>query len=172
MQLDRRSWLKLSAALGFLQSVEVELDAQEPARSQVQAAPPQRVDAAMLHQALQLIGLDFTADEEKMMLPGVNRAFQSYGTLRQIPIPLDTDPAIRFDPRLAGVSYPSGPSTFVLSFHATARKTRSWKSVEELAFLPVTELAPLIRTHQVTSVDLTNMYLDRLKRYGPKLNCV
>jgi Asp-tRNA(Asn)/Glu-tRNA(Gln) amidotransferase A subunit family amidase len=44
--------------------------------------------------------------------------------------------------------------------------------VEELAFLPVTQLGPLVRARLVSSVELTRMYLDRLKRYGPKLNCV
>ena len=44
--------------------------------------------------------------------------------------------------------------------------------MEETAFLPVTHLAEIIRTKQITSVELTEMYLDRLKRYGPTLNCV
>jgi Asp-tRNA(Asn)/Glu-tRNA(Gln) amidotransferase A subunit family amidase len=40
---------------------------------------------------------------------------------------------------------------------------------EALAFLPVTQLAELVRTRQVSSVELTRMYLDRLRRYDPKL---
>ena len=43
--------------------------------------------------------------------------------------------------------------------------------LEEAAFWPVTKLAELIRTRQVTSLELTRMYLDRLKRYGPTLEC-
>jgi len=46
------------------------------------------------------------------------------------------------------------------------------RSVEEIVFLPVTHLAELMQTKQVTSVELTEIYLDRLKRYGPTLNCV
>jgi Asp-tRNA(Asn)/Glu-tRNA(Gln) amidotransferase A subunit family amidase len=53
-----------------------------------------------------------------------------------------------------------------------APKTNTWKSVEDLAFLPVTELAPLIRERRVSSSDLTRMYLARLKKYSPQLNCV
>ena len=34
------------------------------------------------------------------------------------------------------------------------------------------DLAELLRTKQVTSVELTAMYLDRLKRHGPTLECV
>jgi Asp-tRNA(Asn)/Glu-tRNA(Gln) amidotransferase A subunit family amidase len=45
-------------------------------------------------------------------------------------------------------------------------------NLQDVAFWPVTQLAELIRTKQVTSVELTEMYLGRLKKYNPKLNCV
>src|SRR5436190_1395902 len=45
-------------------------------------------------------------------------------------------------------------------------------SIEDLAFEPVTHIAALLRARRVSSTDLTRMYLARLKRYGPKLNCV
>ena len=44
--------------------------------------------------------------------------------------------------------------------------------IEELAFLPVTELSELVRRSRVTSVQLTQMYLARLKKYDPVLKCV
>ena len=43
---------------------------------------------------------------------------------------------------------------------------------EDLAFLPVTHLAGLIETRQITSAELTELYLARLKRYDPQLFCV
>ena len=43
---------------------------------------------------------------------------------------------------------------------------------DELAFLPVTELSELIRRKRLTSVRLTELYLERLKRYDPVLKCV
>ncbi len=43
---------------------------------------------------------------------------------------------------------------------------------EDLAFLPVTELAALVRTRQVGSVELTRLYLDRLRQYSPVLRCM
>ncbi|HLP44776.1 MAG TPA: amidase, partial [Candidatus Kapabacteria bacterium] len=45
-------------------------------------------------------------------------------------------------------------------------------NLDDLAFAPVTVLASLIKSRQVTSVQLTEMYLKRLKQYGPKLYCV
>jgi Asp-tRNA(Asn)/Glu-tRNA(Gln) amidotransferase A subunit family amidase len=45
-------------------------------------------------------------------------------------------------------------------------------NLDDLAFLPVTALSELVRTKKVTSVELTRMYLSRLKKYGPRLECV
>ena len=45
-------------------------------------------------------------------------------------------------------------------------------NLEDAAFWPLTHLAELIRTKQVTSTDLTKMYLARLHRYQPTLNFV
>jgi Asp-tRNA(Asn)/Glu-tRNA(Gln) amidotransferase A subunit family amidase len=45
-------------------------------------------------------------------------------------------------------------------------------SLEDVAFWPVTALAHLIKNRQVTSTDLTKMYLGRLKTIGPKLFAV
>lgn len=173
LEIDRRTWIRLAGALGALRAVETELEAQEAKPQETRPQEPaQRVSKEMLHQALQLIGLGFTPQQEAMMLPAVNRNLANYEGLRKIAVPLDTDPAFRFDPRLPGVRYPNGPSRFQLSRQARAPKKRSWESLEELAFLPVTELAPLVRSRKVSPVDLTRMYLGRLKRYGPKLNCV
>jgi Asp-tRNA(Asn)/Glu-tRNA(Gln) amidotransferase A subunit family amidase len=46
------------------------------------------------------------------------------------------------------------------------------KSDEDIAFAPVTHLAGWIRKRQITSTRLTELYLDRLKRFDPKLRCV
>jgi Asp-tRNA(Asn)/Glu-tRNA(Gln) amidotransferase A subunit family amidase len=45
-------------------------------------------------------------------------------------------------------------------------------NLEDVAFWPVVQLAQLIKTRQVTSTELTKMYLERLHRYNPTLNCV
>ena len=46
------------------------------------------------------------------------------------------------------------------------------KTLEEVAFYSIGQLSELIRTRKVTSQQLTTMYLGRLKKYGPKLECV
>ena len=46
------------------------------------------------------------------------------------------------------------------------------KNEEDIAFAPVTHLAAWIRNRQITSTKLTQLYLDRLKRFNPTLRCV
>ena len=114
-----------------------------------------------------MLGLEFTEAEQATMLPSVNRALGQYETLRQIDVPLDTEPAFRFNPRVPGKSVRRGPARFRPT-RTPAPKKAHWKSVEELAFLRVTELAPLVRARLVFSSDLTRLYLARLKSTAPR----
>jgi len=155
--LDRRSWIKLMPVLAAAATGE--------AQQQTAAPVPPRIDKQKLHLALQLIGLEFTDEQETMMLPDVNRNLLQYEALRKIDVPLDTEPAIRF--------YPTPPKTGRAKFIPTrVKNAKAPASLEDLAFEPVTRIAPLLRARRVSSTDLTRMYLARLKRYSPKLNCV
>jgi Asp-tRNA(Asn)/Glu-tRNA(Gln) amidotransferase A subunit family amidase len=44
--------------------------------------------------------------------------------------------------------------------------------LDDVAFWPITHLAELIRTKTVSCVQLADLYLARLERYNPALNCV
>jgi Asp-tRNA(Asn)/Glu-tRNA(Gln) amidotransferase A subunit family amidase len=156
--MERRHWLQLITALAAGAPAS---GAQNP-----QPAAPQRVTQAMLDEALRVIGLDFPEPQRAMMLAAVNRNLAGHEQLRKIPVPLDTEPAFRFYP---APPRPRGPARFQPT---RAPAGRTWQSLDELAFLPVTELAPLVRARRVTSAGLTKMYLERLKQYSPKLNCV
>lgn len=46
------------------------------------------------------------------------------------------------------------------------------KEISELAFYPVHELATLIKSGQITSLELTELFLDRIRKYGDTLECV
>ena len=101
----------------------------------------------------------------------MNRNLESFEQLRKLDVPLDTEPAITFRPYLPGRKPKPGATpgaAIKVAFQLPARHS----SVEDLAFLPVTALAPLLRRRDVSSTELTKMYLDRLKKYGPKLNNV
>jgi Asp-tRNA(Asn)/Glu-tRNA(Gln) amidotransferase A subunit family amidase len=76
---------------------------------------------------------------------------------------------LHFDPRPLGVATPL--PTGDLRLPSAARVQRPPR-LEDVAFWPATHLAELVRTRQATSVELTRMYLDRLKRHNGVLNCV
>ncbi|MEP7253387.1 MAG: hypothetical protein ABI683_13430, partial [Ginsengibacter sp.] len=43
---------------------------------------------------------------------------------------------------------------------------------DELAFYSISQLASLIKSKKITSVELTRFFIDRLKKYGDTLQCV
>ena len=142
-----------------------------PALARQQPAAP-RIDPATLDCAEKVFGVDFTDAEEQQAVQGVNRNLASYEQLRELNIPLDTEPAVTFHPYLPGKK-PKGGATPGARIKVTLKPPAARSSsLDDLAFLPITALAPLIQQRAVSSTDLTKMYLDRLKKYGPKLNCV
>ena len=128
----------------------------------------QRVTAEQLKAALTLIGLEYDDAQIAMVLPSVNRAIVGYEEIRKVDIPLDTEPAFAFHPGLPGRAVDKSKPRF----QPTKPKKAAWKSIEDLAFWRVVDIAPLIRAKKITSTELTRMYLERLKQYGPKLLCV
>ena len=131
-----------------------------------------RISKDVLECAEKIIGIDFSDADQQQALTGVNNNLASFERLRNTDIPLDTEPAITFRPYLPGKkpkpgATPNGKVKVTTPVPAARRS-----SLEDLAFLPVTALAGLVRKRDVSSTELTRMYLDRLKKYGPKLNCV
>jgi Asp-tRNA(Asn)/Glu-tRNA(Gln) amidotransferase A subunit family amidase len=122
----------------------------------------------MLHNAEQVIGIELTPAQEEMALPGVNRNLAAYETVRKVDVPLDTEPAFLFHPALPGKTF----NTKRIKLTLSKQQPPPFKSVEEVAFFTAAQLGELIRTRRLSPVELTRMYLARLKRYGPKLHCV
>src|SRR5688572_16273629 len=116
-----------------------------------------------------LTGHDFTAGEIEMLADDVESNRKKLLALHARAIDPRTEPAITFDPRLPGETYPSGDSAFTLSDGPLPEYTGD---VRTLAFLSAVELARLIQARKVTSVQLTGMYLERLDTIGRKLNAV
>ncbi len=156
MSLLKNSYLHLSMICLLLFSV---LPACEE-------APIARAD---LDKAEKIIGLEFADSEKDTMLLDLIENLESYAALRKVEIPNSEFPSLMFNPVPIGMTFDQETRRPVYS--PTGRVIVP-KDPEELAFYSVRELAELIRTRKITSTELTNMYLDRLERYGPKLECV
>jgi Asp-tRNA(Asn)/Glu-tRNA(Gln) amidotransferase A subunit family amidase len=142
-----------------------------PALAQ-QAQTPPRLDKATLDCAEKVFGIDFNDAEEEQMVRGVSRNLDTFEQLRQLDIPLDTEPAVTFRPYLPGRKPKPGATPGARIKVSVPAPAPRRSSIEELAFLPVTALAPMIQRREISSTDLTKMYLERLKTFGPKLNNV
>ena len=164
-KFTRRTLLELAPAVTALIVSRAGSAGKAIAQSR-QPPPPMRVSKEQVKSALDLLGLKFTDPQLDMMMRNVNTALVDYEALRAVEVPLDTEPSFRFSPTLAGKE----PKPRVSRFQpAHIAKPASFSNIDELAFLPVSQLAPLVRAKKVSSAALTQMYLERLKKYSPKL---
>jgi len=134
-----------------------------------QAAPAGRVTPEMVEQAEWIAGITFNDKERADMARSLDESLQSFELLRKVDVGYDVAPALTFFP------VPPRPAAEVRRNRATPIDTRTPErpgSDESLAFLPVTELSKLVRSKKVSSMALTHLYLDRLKRFDPLLKCV
>ena len=132
-----------------------------------QAATPQ-ITAEMLKTAVAVAGLTLDDEEQKAMLDTVNRNLASYKEVRDLKIPNNVSPPFHFSPLTPGMKVNTTREPLRFSTLNTKRPAK----LEDAAFYSVAQLGRLLRTRQVTSTELTKMYLDRLHRYNEKLNCV
>ena len=130
-----------------------------------------------LAEAEKLFGVSFTDQERDQALRGSfadsddGHFDRQAGTLRErreIEIPNDLAPSLVFDPRIPGVDYPQQRNSVSLfQENIRARPTDE----ESIAFATVKEQARWIANGEITSRELTDIYLDRIERYGDLLEC-
>ena len=120
--------------------------------------------------AQRIVGIEFNDVEIDTLYDYLVRNRKGYDSLRAHEIDFSITPALYFDPR---------PLGFQARFDDSGRidipqdeEIERPSSNEELAFLPVHKLAKLIETKQVSSVELTRLYLNRLKEFGDTLEAV
>jgi Asp-tRNA(Asn)/Glu-tRNA(Gln) amidotransferase A subunit family amidase/Asp-tRNA(Asn)/Glu-tRNA(Gln) amidotransferase C subunit len=162
--LSRRGFMAYTSGLGLTSTVLSGVLWAKVADDKV----PQ-VTKEMLQEAERLAALEFTDDERELMVEGLNKYLEKYRKLREVPLDNSVVPAVQFNPILPGVTFEKKARRLRMS---KRQKRKVPSDLEDLAFWPVTDLARLIKSRKVSSTELTNMYLDRLKRYDPKLRCV
>ena len=127
------------------------------------------IDKKTVQLAQKLIDFNFTDQEIDSMLPYLAYARDDYKKLREIGISNPITPRLYFDPR---------PQGFLLE---GAQGVNQWEipanvempvNIDDLAFYTVAELSSLLKHGKVTSTQLTQMYINRLKKYGDTLQCL
>lgn len=129
----------------------------------LQTAP---VTASIIKEAEKIIGMEFTDAQADSMVDNLNQFKKSYGDLRKLNMPNSVVPALNFNPVPVGFVNPDKKNGFKLG---DMEKVTLPANRDDLAFYTIRQLASLIRTKQISSVELTKFFLDRLKRYNGKL---
>jgi len=119
--------------------------------------------------AEKVIGLEFSDLKNDMLLQGLKNQLNDYEAMRKFPLSNSVWPAIQFNPIPVGFKLDTKRKKFKLS---SVGKAKLPENMDDLAFCSVRELGELIKSRQITSEKLTRFYLERLKKYGPKLECV
>jgi Asp-tRNA(Asn)/Glu-tRNA(Gln) amidotransferase A subunit family amidase len=134
---------------------------------QSQAPETPGVTADALAAAQQIAGVALPAVERDSARPLVVRNLANIELIRKVAIPSETEPAFSFRP-----PRPKPASRAARAAAAAPAPGPRPAKLEDLAFETVTQLAARLRTRQISSVELTTMYLERLKRHDPTLFCV
>jgi Asp-tRNA(Asn)/Glu-tRNA(Gln) amidotransferase A subunit family amidase len=146
------------------------------------------ITASSLEVAQQLAGIDLPAADRDQARSLVARNRDNFEILRQVQVSSDVEPAFSFRPprpespavtstngnggSAKGLRSTSRSAARVSPVFAEATAGKRPESLESIAFAPISTLASLLSSKQVSSVELTRMYIDRLKRHDPTLLCV
>lgn len=136
--------------------------------AEMQEGAEPKVTDEMMKTALAVAGLTFSDEDRKAILQGVNRSLTGFEEVRKLEIPNDVSPPFYFSTLVPGMKVNRTREALRFSTPIVKRPA----NIEDVAFWPVVQLAQLIKTKQVTSLELTQMYLARLHKYNGKLNCV
>jgi len=168
--LDRRGFLTVAARFGLastlfpgsLYTLAAQAQAASPAAShELPKITPEMIDAAAA-----LAGITIATDQKAMMLDGLNQQRDGYAAIRKLHIPNGVPPAYIFDPLPPGAKVNTEKHDPIYS---TAVATLP-RNLDDLAFATIPELADLVRTKKVSSMDLTQMCIARLRKYDPVLH--
>ncbi len=123
----------------------------------------------MVQQAAYLVGLQFTHTEIDSMLPDLEEQRNDFVNIRELSIDNSLLPALTFNPL---------PHNFTIPTDQTEQRFGDLPELSlpdnlaDIAHYSVAQLSTLLHSHQISSVELTEFYLERLKKYDPLLHCV
>jgi len=136
------------------------------------AAPKEEtleITREMITRAARIADVPIAETDQELMFEGLRRQLKGYEEIHKLQIPNHVAPALVFDPVLPGMKFNRTRKPPRMSETDPVEAPRN---LEDAAFYSVRQLAELVRSRKVSSLALTEMYLERLKRYDPLLKCV
>jgi Asp-tRNA(Asn)/Glu-tRNA(Gln) amidotransferase A subunit family amidase len=142
-------------------------------------APPvgPEVSAATFAEAEKLVQVEMTAADRAMAASNwrmqIAPLYEFRTGPRKLALESTVAPAMQWNPSSIGVPADKHGNAAGGSFiRGTGKATPVPASDEDLAFASVAQLSRWIESRQLTSERLTEIYLQRLARFDPKLHCV
>jgi len=120
-------------------------------------------------QAENIIGLNFNDAKRDSLIESLNAHLKNYENIRRSDLPNDIYPSLLFSPVPPGFQFNQKQNQ--LNF-ARYDNLNLPLNKEDLAWYSIGQLAELIKTKKISCVELTKYYLERIKKYSPKLHCV
>jgi Asp-tRNA(Asn)/Glu-tRNA(Gln) amidotransferase A subunit family amidase len=159
--LSRRDLFAALAAAGFTAPVFQRAVA-------AQAEKPAPITPDTIKEAEWIAGLKLSEADRKAVAERVNQWQRGFRRLREVKLGNATPFPLVFQPA-PGIAPGAKSGKVEMTDKDPPKKPDSDAG---LAFLPLTALAGLVRTRKVSSVELTKLYLARLKEHDPTLQCV
>lgn len=122
------------------------------------------IDGPTLAAAERLFGIQYTDAERAQMLDNLVDQIEVAVRRRAVTLPNSLAPSAVFDPRLPGFTMPAQPRMNIPRL-ASSLPTND----ADIAFAPVSHQSAWIAGGQLTSVRLTRIYLDRIRRHDAAL---
>ena len=119
--------------------------------------------------AQKLYGVEFSDAKIDTMMGYLARNRASYDTTQSFNIQYNEWPAVVFDPLPDGFELPEDNESFLITDTLGISTLLDW---ERIPFLSVLELGQLLETKQISSLELTELYIDRLSHYDHQLKAV
>lgn len=157
---SRRRFLGHLAALGVSSAIF-------PACARV-TENEKEITTSSLKEAEKIADIKLSDKERKEILKSVRHNTETYKKLRDQHLSYYAYPSLVFKPTPPGFKFISEKKPLIFSKFNTKKP----QNIEDLAFYSVLQLASLIKSKQITSLELTEMYLSRLKKHNDKLQCV
>ncbi|MCK5575799.1 MAG: amidase, partial [Sphingomonadales bacterium] len=118
--------------------------------------------------AEKLMDVSYTAKEREQIVEGIESQIEAMRAARAFAAPNELAPAQVFSPRIPGKAYAEQPNSVTL-IKAAVPQLPSHE--DDIAFAPLTHLSAWIKNKMISSVELTEIYLKRIEKFGPKLEC-
>ncbi len=164
--LERRDFVRKCAGMGFAGTLLPGV-----LWAQAQAVGAKKITKEMIDNAAAIADVPISEEYKEMLLENLNEQAGGYEEIYKLHMPNSVAPALIFDPVTSRTRFETEKRPMRMSAMPKGWVSMAPKSLEDLAFASVRELAELVRTKKVSSLALTQMYLGRLKKYDATLKC-